>query len=230
MSASLNDSTTTTTSTGTTSANEVVSLFSWFSDSDEPVGSISSSSSESPTNEFDSGAIAAASASASDDNPTTSTAATTSTFDRRLRLKKEKEAVIYLINPTKSLVYEFYPAKNKLKKLPTLLLRHHNSEASIININSKLYVTGGYLTKNDENSHHVLAAAAASSSSDNEESDESSTSSDGSAIEVYDVTSNAWSIFMSKLSTPMIGDDDEDDLFGQLPVIRKFFKLKISIA
>jgi hypothetical protein len=229
VSASLNDSTTTTTSTGTTSANEVVSLFSWFSYSDEPVGSISSSSSESPTNEFDSGAIGASAAAVSDDNPTTSTAATTSTFDRRLRLKKEKEAVIYLINPTKSLVYEFYPAKNKLKKLPTLLLRHHNSEASIININSKLYVTGGYLTKNDENSHHVLAAAA-SSSSDNEESDESSTSSDGSAIEVYDVTSNAWSIFMPKLSTPMIGDDDEDDLFGQLPVIRKFFKLKISIA
>lgn len=73
-----------------------------------------------------------------------------------------------------------------------------------------------------------------------------SQASDGSAIEVYEASSNTWSIFASELSTPQLlepinnNNNNSTDTAttttttqennpNQLPVIRKFFKLKISI-
>jgi len=42
-------------------------------------------------------------------------------------------------------LYQFYPAKNKLKKLPDLLMKHLSSETFLVHVNSKLYVTGAIL-------------------------------------------------------------------------------------
>jgi len=39
-------------------------------------------------------------------------------------------------------LYQFYPAKNKLKKLPDLLI---SSETFLVHVNSKLHVTGAIL-------------------------------------------------------------------------------------
>lgn len=84
-------------------------------------------------------------------------------FERR----EEKEAVIYILNPQLGVLYEFYPAKNKLLKLPNLLLKHSPTDSFIVKIKSKLYVTGGVEKENI-----------------------------GSVIEVYDQESKQWSVFM----------------------------------
>jgi hypothetical protein len=202
--------------------NECMSVFSWFSDNEEPpstsYSSITntqqqpaspiSSSSESPTTEFD-GLEDAIDKRLSLAN----SHAHQSASNNHNKLKKEKEALIYLLNPTKSLLYEFYPAKNKFKKLPNLALRHGQTETAIINISSKLYVTGGFLAA------------------------ENAAECNGSAIEVYDNVTNTWSIFMSKLGRDRDRDSIEEDGGGggsseleKLPAIKKFFKLKISLV
>lgn len=200
--------------------NECMSVFSWFSDNEEPPSnsyssvtntqqpaSPISSSSESPTTEFD-GLEDAIDKRLSLTNSQSHQSAASNNHNK---LKKEKEALIYLLNPTKSLLYEFYPAKNKFKKLPNLALRHGQAETAIINISSKLYVTGGFLAA------------------------ENAAECNGSAIEVYDNVTNTWSIFMSKLGRDRDRDSIEENGSGgseleKLPAIKKFFKLKISLV
>ncbi len=52
------------------------------------------------------------------------------------------EVLIYLLNMEMGVLYQFYPAKNKLKKLPDLLI---SSETFLVHVNSKLHVTGAIL-------------------------------------------------------------------------------------
>lgn len=128
-----------------------------------------------------SSSISSSTSSNLNDSPTVSSSANESDFnqydsidhlgdelDKRLVFKQEKEAIIYLINPRKKLFYEFYPAKNKFKKLTSLIYEHEASEVTILNLNSKLFITGGY-------SHESI----------------------NSAIEAYDATVNSCSVFQS---------------------------------
>ncbi len=55
------------------------------------------------------------------------------------------EVLIYLLNMEMGVLYQFYPAKNKLKKLPDLLMKHLSSETFLVHVNSKLHVTGAIL-------------------------------------------------------------------------------------
>jgi hypothetical protein len=100
--------------------------------------------------------------------------------------KNKKEAVIYLLSPQQSIIYEFYPAKNKLKKLPNLILKHSPNDTFIISIKSKIYVTGGINPANSNVKHGKGKPL-------NDDGDESM------AIEVFDQEKNSWSIFMNKL-------------------------------
>ncbi len=129
------------------------------------------------------------------------------------------EVLIYLLNMEMGVLYQFYPAKNKLKKLPNLLLKHLSSETFIIDIKSRLYVTGGILA--DEEKETTAAAT---------------------AIEVYDETSETWSIFINNINSIRISptssifsiEDSSSDQQHRKPSdineTKRFFKLKMSLV
>lgn len=144
----------------------------------------------------------------------------------------KKEALIYLLNPEQSIMYEFYPARNKLKKLPPLKLKHNQLDTYIINIKSRLCVTGGIMDGNDE-----LFPS-------------------NSAIEVFDENSNSWQVVTDKvesispLSCFYLNSSSQDDAsptihmdhlqnslsrppsnFNQvIPKTKNYFKLKMSLV
>lgn len=165
----------------------------------------------------------------------------------------KKEALIYLINPQQRSVYEFYPAKNKLKQMPNFLLPHSPKDTFLLDINSKLFATGG-----------IIAAYLSSNSSSFDESPSSTTTStptattanrvpgvdvpaehsQGMAIEKYDKETRTWSIFMganwqpinssATAVDPVLASDRPTEIVTQgtscLPVQRHFFKLKTSFV
>jgi hypothetical protein len=114
------------------------------------------------------------------------------------------EVVIYLLNADKKQIYEFYPARNKLKKLPNLLLRHSLNETYVISRGSKLYLTGGL-----------------KEASDGEVADSSAF-----FIEEFDSESNSWSLFVETRESANEKYLLANNLEFNLSNI--FFKLKIS--
>jgi hypothetical protein len=123
--------------------------------------------------------------------------------------QKRKEALIYILSPTQGIIYEFYPAKNKLIKLPDLLLKHLGLETQILRIKSKLYVTGGINT----------------------------TDSNDTSIELYDQNRGAWSIFMNGIensASSMLRFEFNLNLEivqnQMIPLRRPFFKLKMPLV
>lgn len=198
-----------------------MSLFSWYSDDEDPVSSCSVSVNDLDTgdcleyanhngglNSVQNGGLEARGQNETDD------------YDdldemNKQMLKNKREALIYILSPQQGIIYEFYPAKNKLKKLPNLLLKHSPSETVIMNVKSKLYVTGGILeeepTKSKISSPNsnssssfssTLSTASSSNTIINQEQHSGSSNqneTDTSAIEVFDQETNTWSIFMNKL-------------------------------
>lgn len=174
-------------------------LFSWYSDSEESCqehASMSSRSSLLNLNESNQGAdFSSFEASAESEELDLS---------KRVVCRQEKEALIFIINAQQGILYEFYPAKNKLVKLPNLLLKHAQTNTFIIQIKSKLYVTGGY---------------------------ESEISDDGSGpiIEIFDQETKTWSIFMNVEDK---SESSSDHASGPIHLMRlkHFFKLKMSLV
>lgn len=136
-----------------------------------------------------------------------------------------KEALIYLLNMQLGVLYQFYPAKNKLKKLPNLLLKHTSDETSIISVKSKLYVTGGLLPKPGEEDADQLQGM-------------------GTAIEEYDDHKETWSVFMnsaearispttSSFSIESVEAGDYSQRASQsnrIYELQRFFKLKMALV
>lgn len=117
----------------------------------------------------------------------------------------KKEALIYLINPQKRALYEFYPARNKLKKLPNLTLKHLPNETFVLNIKSKLYVTGG------------LVESVAGAANEMEQ---------GNEIEVLDEDRTSWSLFKQNFTT----NSSLATTNTTLKLTKHFFKLKMSLV
>ncbi|RNA28161.1 Kelch 2 [Brachionus plicatilis] len=100
------------------------SLFSWYSDSEDKSPSMSSTSSnslQSPTiHDYDEEGSC-----------------------KRVIIRQEKEALMFILNPEQGLLYEFYPGKNKLLRLPNLILKHDKFASFVLKIKSQVIVTGG---------------------------------------------------------------------------------------
>ncbi len=132
-----------------------------------------------------------------------------------------KEALIYLFDTQNSILYEFYPAKNKLKKLPPLICKHNldsSVNTMILNIKSKVYVFGAVVRNGTMN-------------------DVSNSS--PTAVEVFDADTNTWSVFINKLedvldlTAPMLIQtsqaESENEARIEIPLLKHFFKLKMSL-
>ena len=142
-----------------------------------------------------------------------------------------KEALIYLLDTQNSIIYEFYPAKNKLKKLPNLLYKHA-FEASIntliLNIKSKVYVTGAMNASNNDTNCSLPANV-----------------NETGGVECYDPDATSWSLFINKLDgvlnlpEPIMNEqvegvelNREKENFNAIkrsPLVKNFFKLKMSL-
>ena len=123
--------------------------------------------------------------------------------------QKRKEALIYILSPTQGSIYEFYPAKNKLKKLPDLLLKHLPLETQLLKIKSNLYITGGINSKD----------------------------SNDTSIETYDQKRDEWSVFMNSIEnsvSSMIRFEFNQNLEliqnQMIPLRKPFFKLKMPLV
>ena len=121
--------------------------------------------------------------------------------------RNRKETVIFLLDTTKGFVYEFYPAKNKLKKLPNLNLKHSNNETSVLYIKSKIYLTGGFMETDDPNDYM------------------------SNCIEVYDENTENWSIFMNNKNnnSDLFSNNNINNKKLQIPITKNYFKLKMSL-
>jgi hypothetical protein len=193
-------------------------LFTWYSqtnseDSSTASSSLSTSEVSSPTmNNNTAGETESASSSTANNDPGDDG----EVVETRLFVK---EALVYLFDTQNSVVYEFYPAKNKLKKLPPLLHRHSfdpSVSSMIFTIKSKVYVAG------------ALAGDSSSNST---------------LIEVYDPDTNSWSVFINKLEDALdLGAGADETVVGELndgeevsraapgvPLMKHFFKLKMSL-
>lgn len=137
-----------------------------------------------------------------------------------------KEALIYLLNMQLGVLYQFYPAKNKLKKLPNLLLKHTSNETSIICMKSKLYVTGGLLPKPGDDSDTA-----------------EQTQDTGTAIEEYDDHKETWTLYMNStearispttssfsLESIETGDHSQRARGNRIYELQRFFKLKMALV
>jgi hypothetical protein len=215
-----------------TKSSSCMSLFSWFSDSDEEdleEDNLDNQSEDIEENN-DSSNLACKSEQVSEQtiDESSSTNKTLNEdleeneddeFLENILHKNKKEALIYLLNPLQGIIYEFYPAKNKLLKLPNLCLKHLPNETFILKIKSKLYVTGGILDKiNDESS--II----------NDDNNLNAT-----AIEVFSKQTNSWSIFMNKLdsssnlASKLVLTNAQTNRNQPIPITRNYLKLKMSL-
>lgn len=170
----------------------------------------------------------------------------TTTIEKQLFVK---EALIYLLDTQNSVLYEFYPAKNKLKKLPPLVYKHSfdsNINTFILNIKSKIYVTGALISSSETNNDHNRTTG----------------------VEMFDPETNTWSVFVDDVAGVPVAsqsaysllnyivdesvnaaagatgqhvnihdrdEDREDELartdpnLRSIPLIKSFFKLKMSL-
>jgi hypothetical protein len=150
-----------------------------------------------------------------------------SDYESEIKKIKASEALIYLINPQQGFVYEFYPAKNKLKKLPNLLFKHNLYDTFLINIQSKLYITGGTTTHQEG---PII---------------------NNNRIEVLNQDKTEWSLFTTTQHDQFFNDIEQinnlttiDDQSIEpstsqqqqqqqqpltIPIIKHFFKLKMSV-
>lgn len=110
------------------------SLFSWYSDSEDKSPSMSSTSSnslQSPTiHDYDEEGAC-----------------------KRVLIRQEKEALMFILNPEQGLLYEFYPGKNKLLRMPNLILKHDKYASFVFKIKSTVIITGGIGT--EEGFYHI---------------------------------------------------------------------------
>jgi hypothetical protein len=131
-----------------------------------------------------------------------------------------KEALIYLLDAQNSLIYEFYPAKNKLKKLPNLLYKHcidSTMNTFLMNIKRRVFVSGALLNTQDDSE---------------------------TGIETFDPETNAWSLFVSNMDN-LLNSNTNDTSDNQkeeattaaiatqnpaVPFLKNFFKLKMSLV
>jgi hypothetical protein len=218
-----------------TKSSSCMSLFSWFSDADEEELDEENldNQNEDLDETTDSSKLACKSEQVSEQT-TEESSSTNKTLseeiqdeedDEELRqnllYKNKKEALIYLLNPQQGIIYEFYPAKNKLLKLPNLCLKHLSNETFILKIKSKLYVTGGILDRNNSSGESSLI---------NDNSNINST-----AIEVFNKQTNSWSIFMNKLdsssnlTSKLVLTNSQTNRSQSIPVTRNYLKLKMSL-
>jgi hypothetical protein len=123
-------------------------------------------------------------------------------LNQRRLLKNKKEALIYLMNPQQATIYEFYPARNKLKKLPDLNFKHLLNETTLVKIRSKLFVTGGI----------------------------NETESTSNIVECFDTQSNTWSVFSSSEVYQIERAHHEYEATANIPIVKKFLKLKMSLV
>lgn len=136
-----------------------------------------------------------------------------------------KEVLIYLMNMEMGVIHKFFPAKNKLKKLPNLLMSHKPNETFIIKIKSKLYVTGGIQSSEDK----VFDANSSQFTSENNAAN---------AIEVFDEEDGTWSIFMGNIDSHVspstsvfsIEDNSDSHVTNQIFEQKHFFKLKMALV
>ncbi len=111
------------------------------------------------------------------------------------------EALVFLLNTELMVFYEFYPAKNKLKKLPSPSLKYMVNQTNVLYLNGKVYVTGGVLDR------HTMA------------------------VEEYDADNNYWSTLMQyensgKVNSVLTSDNGTLDFSPSV----YFFKLKMFIS
>ena len=184
----------------TTSCSLSSSLFSWYSDTEESTSLLSSPQITNRNLESTLKNDIDIQDDTSDDEPKTNE-----------MTRNKKETLIYLINAQKRTLYEFYPAKNKLKKLPNLLLKHSATETFVLNIKSKLYVTGGIVDNEDE-------VTSTLKQSTNDESNNEIVCSN--AIEILNEDKDCWSIFKNNLN---------DNHNETIQLTKHFFKLKMSL-
>jgi len=134
-------------------------------------------------------------------------------------MRSKKEALIYLINPQKRILYEFYPAKNKLKKLPNLILDHSSNETYVLSIKSKLYVTGGYFETNQVLHDNDTTTTSTTTNNNNNNNEENS-----NAIEILNEDKDNWSLFKNNLAFVPNNIDNQS-----VQMTKHFFKLKMSL-
>lgn len=123
-------------------------------------------------------------------------------LNQRRLLKNKKEALIYLLNPQQATIYEFYPARNKLKKLPDLNFKHLLNETTLFKIRSKLFVTGGI--NESESTSNI--------------------------VECFDTQTNTWSVFNSSDVCQIDRAHHHYDSSPNIPIMKKFLKLKMSLV
>ena len=129
---------------------------------------------------------------------------------------KKHEVLIFLANLEEKLIYEFYPARNKLKKLSNFLLKHSMNDTFLLKVKSHVYLTGGLIVNEELN--------------DNDSETTSSDSVKYTAVEKYDYETDSWTIFMDCIENLNIENyDDNDELNFKFPLTNNLFKLKMSI-
>ena len=129
----------------------------------------------------------------------------------RCAVEKRKETLIYILSPSQGIIYEFYPAKNKLKKLPDLLFKHVPAETQILSIKSRLYVTGA-ISHNDGGVEEGLSHL---------------------QIEVFDQETNSWSLFTNKLDNGAMYSAltfEYESERQAVPLRNHYFKLKMPLV
>ena len=217
-----------------TKSSSCMSLFSWFSDSDEEESDEDNLDNQNEDIEENTN-LACKSEQVSEQTTEESSNTNNKTISeevedeeeddelkQNLLYKNKKEALIYILNPQQGIIYEFYPAKNKLLKLPNLCLKHLPNETFILKIKSKLYVTGGILDTNTNSSESSII--------NNDLSNINAT-----AIEVFSKQTNSWSIFMNKLdnssnfSSKIVLTNAQTNRNQPIPITRNYLKLKMSL-
>ncbi|CAF0939246.1 unnamed protein product [Brachionus calyciflorus] len=167
------------------------SLFSWYSDSEDRSSSSSSSKSLSSVSSTSTNSLQSPTIHDYDDEGSS----------KRVMIRQEKEALLFILNPEQGILYEFYPGKNKLLKLPNLLLKHSKTESFILKIKSKILITGGLGDEEEKDGQFF--------------------------VESYDRDTREWSVLTKyQANSKSLEDSSENGLF----TFRNFFKLKMSLV
>ena len=144
-------------------------------------------------------------------------------FNGAEEINNKREVLIFLANLDEKLIYEFYPARNKLKKLPNLLLKHSINDTFVLEIKSNIYLTGGLnedsIIQNESENEQQLTPNNVSGAR-------------YGCIEKFDYETNNWEIFMDCIESLNINNVDHSQEEGGtfvFPLTNNLFKLKMSI-
>jgi hypothetical protein len=208
-------------------------LFSWYSDNEDTVDSLQSSPQVAHCNRNIESSLKASSSSENHLNNETKTDDLSDDNDSQNNdsncMRNKKEALIYLINVEKKVLYEFYPAKNKLKKLPNLTLKHAANQTFVLSIKSKLYVTGGILENELQKlkstnlaTNHTSEENSLSNSDHQQQQNEELINSN--VIEVLNEDKDCWSVLKNNLGS------SDNHINQSIQITKHYFKLKMSLV